>query len=207
MNGDLISREVAVELLRDKAQYYTVSMFATSGECHVARVVATEAAGEIANMPAAPITGDTSDGYHTFDELYHHRAVLFSVIVKAFPDKAWKARKHHDGSMYDGMFIVGVETPDGQATYHYDIDPYWDMFDCPEEEFAPEWDGHTAAQAIERIGKLEPVVHGRWIEKPFLLGTTRECSKCGDYYGMPHGVFNYCPNCGAMMRGKSDEAK
>ena len=32
MNGDLISREVAVELLRDKAQYYTVSMFATSGE-------------------------------------------------------------------------------------------------------------------------------------------------------------------------------
>lgn len=118
MTNDLISREAAVELLRDKAQHYTVSMFATSGECHVARVVATEAAGEIANMPAAPITGDTSDGYHTFDELYHHRAVLFSVIVKAFPDKAWKARKHHDGSMYDGMFIVGIETPDGQATYH-----------------------------------------------------------------------------------------
>lgn len=28
-----------------------------------------------------PVTGATSDGYHTFDELYHHRAVLFSVIV------------------------------------------------------------------------------------------------------------------------------
>lgn len=28
-----------------------------------------------------PITGETSDGYHTFNELYHHRAVLFSVIV------------------------------------------------------------------------------------------------------------------------------
>lgn len=24
-----------------------------------------------------PVTGATSDGYHTFDELYHHRAVLF----------------------------------------------------------------------------------------------------------------------------------
>ena len=23
-----------------------------------------------------PVTGATSDGYHTFDELYHHRAVL-----------------------------------------------------------------------------------------------------------------------------------
>lgn len=45
----------------------------------------------------------------------------------------------------------------------------------------------------------EPVVHGRWIERPFLLGTTHVCSECGDYYGMPHGVFKFCPNCGAKM--------
>ena len=45
------------------------------------------------------------------------------------------------------------------------------------------------------------VVHGRWIEKPYLLGTTRYCSVCGQNYGMPHGVFNYCPNCGAKMDG------
>ena len=30
--------------------------------------------------------------------------------------------------MFDGMFIVGIDTPIGQATYHYDIDPYWDLF-------------------------------------------------------------------------------
>lgn len=101
-----------------------------------------------------PITGETSDGYHTFNELYHHRTVLFSVIVANYPERAWKAKKHHDGMMYDGMFIVGIETPDGQATYHYDIDPYWDMFKCRELVAAPEWDGHTPAQAIERIGKL-----------------------------------------------------
>lgn len=101
-----------------------------------------------------PITGETSDGYHTFNELYHHRAVLFSVIVANYPERAWKAKKHHDGTMYDGMFIVGIETPDGQATYHYDINPYWDMFNCKVREFAPEWDGHTPAQAIERIGRL-----------------------------------------------------
>jgi hypothetical protein len=53
--------------------------------------------------------------------------------------------------MYDGMFIVGIDTPDGQATYHYDINPYWDMFWVKELENAPEWDGHTAQQAIERI--------------------------------------------------------
>ena len=44
-----------------------------------------------------------------------------------------------------------------------------------------------------------PVVHGRWIEKPYLFGTTKYCSICGLNYGMPHGVFNYCPNCGAKM--------
>ncbi len=104
---------------------------------------------------APAITGETSDGYHTFNELYHHRAVLFSVIVKAFPYRSWKARKHHDGTMYDGMFIVGIETRDGQATYHFDIEPYWDMFECEELEYAPEWDGHTPDEAICRIGKLK----------------------------------------------------
>lgn len=104
--------------------------------------------------PQEPITGETSDGYHTFNELYHHRAVLFSVIVSCYPERAWKAKKHHDGTMYDGMFIVGIETPSGQATYHYDVIPYWDMFKCRELESAPEWDGHTPAQAIERIGEL-----------------------------------------------------
>ena len=155
------------------------------------------------------ITGETSDGYHTFNELYHHRAVLFSVIVKAFEDKAWKSKKHHDGTMYDGMFIVGIETPDGQTTYHYDINPYWDMFQCKELEYAPEWDGHTPAQAIERIGKLEPVRHGWW--KVFYENLQEQlsgcqCSVCGyTFFGRISGSHNFCPNCGAKM-DKCDNA-
>ena len=152
------------------------------------------------------IDGDTSDGYHTFNELYHHRAILFSIIVKTFSDKAWKSLRHHDGTMYDGMFIVGIDTPDGQATYHYDIDPYWDMFECRELECAPEWDGHTPAQAIERIGRLEPVRHGYWIEPDDGdVLTACICSIC-DWHGniMEDDVMgmNYCPNCGARMNGK-----
>jgi hypothetical protein len=53
--------------------------------------------------------------------------------------------------MYDGMFIVGIDTGEGQATYHYDVDPYWDLFHVKELERAPEWDGHTPEIAIERI--------------------------------------------------------
>lgn len=103
-----------------------------------------------------PVTGETSDGYHTFDELYDHRARLFSVIVRDHRYSAWKSRLHHDGTMYEGMFIVGVETPQGQATYHYDVDPYWEIFDCKELVRAPEWDGHTPEQAISRIASLRP---------------------------------------------------
>ena len=99
--------------------------------------------------------GNYSDGYHTFNELYHHRAVLFSVICNQNPLSAWTAKKHHDGTMYYGMFIVGINTPEGQATYHYDINPYWEMFNVPEAEFAPEWDGHTPDEAIRRIGLLD----------------------------------------------------
>lgn len=157
------------------------------------------------------ITGETSDGYHTFNELYHHRAVLFSVIVKAFEDKAWKSRKHHDGTMYDGMFIVGVETPYGQATYHYDMEPYWEMFCCKEIERAPEWDGHTPAQAIERIGKLEPVRHAEWDNSGryrFKNGRIAiRCTSCGcalSEYDLKKYKWNYCPVCGAKMDGGSE---
>ena len=98
--------------------------------------------------------GEFSDGYHTFNELYHHRAILFSVICAKFKNLAWKSKLHDTGDMYDGMFIVGIETPAGSATYHYDIDPYWDMFDVKELERAPKFDGHTPNDAIERISSL-----------------------------------------------------
>ncbi len=168
--------------------------------------------------PVQKIDGNTSDGYHTFNELYHHRALLFSVIVSQFKDIAWKSKQHHDGTMFDGMFIVGVNTLQGQATYHYDIEPYWDMFDCKEVERAPEWDGHTSEQAIERIATLRllepfktPVVHGYWKheepvkddgQKPFV------CSSCGlrhpRYGDVDKAYFFHCPWCGIPMDAETD---
>ena len=155
-------------------------------------------------LPDEKIDGDTSDGYHTFNELYHHRAVLFSVIVKAFPERAWKSRKHHDGTMYDGMFIVGIDTPQGQATYHYDVDPYWEMFACRELDRAPEWDGHTSAEAISRIGTLEPVRHGRWIKGGYVCGDNEwKCSVCGETeWRGSAACMKFCMYCGAKDGGE-----
>lgn len=99
-------------------------------------------------------TGDLSDGYHTYNELYHHRAILFSVIINQNKETAWKSKKHHDGTMYDGMFIVGIDTPNGQYSYHYDIEPYWNMFECKELDNAPVWDGHEPKD-IDRLKSID----------------------------------------------------
>ena len=93
---------------------------------------------------------EVSDGYHTFNELYHHRALLFASLVNMDPENAWKSTQHEDGTMFDGMFIVGIQTDVGHATYHYDM-KYWNMFHCKEIDKAPPFDGHTPDQAITRI--------------------------------------------------------
>ena len=102
--------------------------------------------------------GELSDGYHTFNELYHHRSLLFMALcMTAFKDNSWKSLLHSDPNdkMYDGMFIMGVDTPYGQATYHFDIDPYWSMTKFVKEvDRAPKYDGHTPAEAIDRIFKF-----------------------------------------------------
>ena len=107
--------------------------------------------------------GELSDGYHTFNQLYHQRAVLFACIVNQNKNKAWKSFKHADGKYcFDSdreWFIVGVDTPQGSYTYHYSKE-YWDMFDCQELECGKEWDGHTE-EDVTRLLSLpqEP----RWI--------------------------------------------
>ena len=63
--------------------------------------------------------------------------------------------------------------------------------------------------AIEDIRKIpaadvRPVVRGRWIG--VALGDMR-CSNCGEVYGVCGGLmgdYNFCPNCGAMMDGGTE---
>jgi hypothetical protein len=98
--------------------------------------------------------GKISDGYHTFNELYYHRMILFSVICNHHKDIAWKSWKHADGTMFDDYFIVGITTPKGDYTYHYQKQ-YWNIFDVKELEFAPEWDGHQPKD-IDRLLSIIP---------------------------------------------------
>lgn len=96
--------------------------------------------------------GNVSDGSHTFNELYHHRMILFSVICNDFKNLSWKSWKHEDGTMYDDYFIVGISTPQGDYSYHYHKDN-WDYFKVRELEYAPKWDGHKP-EDITRLFSL-----------------------------------------------------
>lgn len=95
---------------------------------------------------------EISEGYHTFDELYYHRMILSSIVFNSHTDIAWKSKLHHDGTMFDDSFIVGVETDEGQYSYHYHLE-YWDLFDVMELTKAPEYDGHKPSD-ITRLLSL-----------------------------------------------------
>jgi hypothetical protein len=95
--------------------------------------------------------GDVSDGFHTFNQLYHQRAMLFAALVNQNREISWKTRKHEDGELCfgGGWFLVTIDTPAGPYGYHYE-DKYWDLFDCEELEKAKHWDGYTE----EDVGRL-----------------------------------------------------
>lgn len=110
---------------------------------------------DMINQQIAGLTnsGAISDGYHTFDELYYQRMMLFSMICRDHREVAWKSTKHHDGTMYENYFIVGITTPAGDFTYHYH-EQHWGVFDVKEIGKAPEWDGHTGDDIV-RLMLLE----------------------------------------------------
>lgn len=110
--------------------------------------------------------GDLSDGFHTFNQLYYQRMMLFATIVKQNRDKAWKSLRHEDGELCfgGGWFIVGVDTPEGSYTYHYE-DNYYSLFDCVELKRGKHWDGHTEKDVTRLLSlpALEKQEQDRWI--------------------------------------------
>jgi len=98
-------------------------------------------------------TGQISDGYHTFDELYEHRCTLFAALMMSNKHLSWVSTKHHDGEEWEGWFIAGMELPTGDVTYHLPIKMWSLVCDAgiPVREKGKEWDGHTADHVVQRI--------------------------------------------------------
>lgn len=110
-----------------------------------------------------------SDGYHTFKELYDMRLALtvalfysrYLLMREGLTSRGiWRSKLHKDGTMFENYFIVGMTAnPFGNKegvtanylSFHYHID-HWDKFHfCDTLDKAPEWDGHTEKDVIERL--------------------------------------------------------
>lgn len=106
------------------------------------------------------VSGETSDGYHTFNELYDYRrvynAALFNEWAKQGKYDVHKSLRHSDGELCfgGGWFIVMATLPTGQISNHYQAE-YWNDFEIPELPCAAEYDGHTPQEALERIKELK----------------------------------------------------
>lgn len=156
-------------------------------------LILKEPTADVIEIPKTGL-GDLSDGYHTFNDLYFQRCMLFKQIVHDHKDRAWKTRFHEDGEpcFGGGWFLVAIDTPNGAYGYHYE-DKYWDFFDCEELPRAKHWDGYTEKD-VDRLFSLPDVVErkkGKW-EQGY-------CSECGYNWGGDAPIAstpNFCPNCG-----------
>lgn len=126
---------------------------------HVAEMVRQALRAEVLR----PVDGSTSDGFHTFDELYRHRALLNAALFNAWhlldgegigcDYRVYKSRQHaaeDTDPMFPGMFKTGATLDGAAISYHYPL-AHWDLFKIPELERAPVWDLHTAGDSAARL--------------------------------------------------------
>lgn len=90
------------------------------------------------------VGSDISDGYHTFDELYEHRCLLFINLCLLRPKQAYW-RPH-----YEGWPLLGLQLPTGQISYHVP-EKYLPLFEGKVEKGGPEWDKHTPSDVVVRL--------------------------------------------------------
>lgn len=114
--------------------------------------------------------------------------------MNTFPTLAWKSHKHFNGEVPfgGGWFIVGIETPKGQYTYHYE-EKDWDLFRCKEVPTAPQWDGHTDAD-VERLLAMTEGLEGdvsSWAAKEVELACQKEKEASEDSDEWDYGVACY----------------
>lgn len=106
-----------------------------------------------------------SDGYHTMDELYDHRAALWIALCRVSlmvetddgerHNHVWRSKFHSDGTGFEGWFVLGFNKKAGeQITYHLPLSRWVETDFAETLDRAPEFDGHTSADVLKRLKKI-----------------------------------------------------
>jgi len=100
---------------------------------------------------------DISDGYHTFDELYEHRCLLFIAFVLQLNcehlDRVYYVQDHMEG--WDLLVIEQISSKEApiQISYHVPKqfrDAY--EYKVPRKNIDEHvWDGHTSSDVLDRL--------------------------------------------------------
>lgn len=124
-------------------------------------------------------TKNISDKWHTFQDLYDHRMAFNIALCHAIRQihiyeraahfeecvtgedfraetycyKSWKHYDNDNDPMFEGSFIVVIESPAGQISYHYKAE-HWDKFKISERIEANLYDGHTPEDTMIRLKEL-----------------------------------------------------
>ena len=94
-----------------------------------------------------------SDTHHTFADYLKERTLLFALVCNIFPEISWKSKKHfkeEEDPMFEGDFLVGLNTPKGVISFHLKL-TYWDIFEVPELERAPYYDKYQKEDVFKRL--------------------------------------------------------
>lgn len=112
----------------------------------------------ILNMPNDTITLESekeltaSDGYHTFDELYEHRILLFLLAFKSGALKVGHVVENH----FEGWDLLVSYTPGqyNQISYHVPVSYRWAYKEAPrwtKEQQEKFYDGHDSTTVAQRL--------------------------------------------------------
>ena len=98
-------------------------------------------------------TSSVSDGHHTFCDLYDHRNMLWLLVLKHYPDIAFKTHRDENDVKEEDYFIAGLNTSFGQLTYHIP-DIYWQYLNVKELPKNEDYDNHTPEDVLTRLAAL-----------------------------------------------------
>jgi len=121
-------------------------------------------------------TGEVSDGFHTFDELYDHRCLLYVNLCLMMASRAvWRP---HGPS----WFLLYLETDQGQLSYHLPMKFLSLVEGNIKRNDAHLWDGHTSVDVAQRL-------------------ITMAESKATKPKVVAEDHHEHCENCGASIVG------